>query len=140
MAGVLRACESEGMRPLRIETDTENTAVLEIVHDLIPHDPESDHQLSVWIGAERREGQSQDAPEWWWVGDEGFNFWVGGDDQIGGTIPAPGIFERWAANTPGLGGSLNCAVLLVHNGPDGGNAEWNDVACDDEFSFVCEAL
>jgi hypothetical protein len=110
------ACESVGMRLVRIDSGAESTFLrLRSQQDTLP---------KFHIGA------SDTAAEGRWVWEDGAQFWNG----AGAGAPVGGLFAFWATGEPNnQNTNENCAEVQSIQG-------WNDSVCDAQAKpFICEA-
>lgn len=131
-AEVLDRCAQQGMRPIDIESEAENEA---IVSAAAPLDAElgepNGKQRAFWTGASDEEMEGT----WVWLPD-GPTFWIG----TANGAPVGGLYSNWGQGRPNdVNQGEDCGLVYIENGEEGPAGEWNDVVCDDGYSFVCEA-
>jgi hypothetical protein len=115
-AAAAAACEAHGMKLARVDDDTENSALNQLMTSALPAN------LFAFLGA------SDEASEgsWRWL-DGDTEFWIGAAD---GTAVG-GAYANWDENKPFGNKTRNCAGMLVPG-------TWEDRSCTAENAYLCE--
>jgi hypothetical protein len=112
-AAASELCASQGMRLVKIESQSEQDYVLSW------HDPDNS-----WLGG------SDAGEEGTWKWQDGSVFWE--DDA------AAELFADWAGGEPSNSGSSGNEDCLLLNGTATPDSWWNDHDCNDPLPFTCE--
>lgn len=134
------ACIAEGMYLAEIGSSEENSTLLDNAPSTTgwngggtfggfggANGPDRD---AAWIGAVA----SSDHSEWRWVTSDVL-FWSGAAN--GSAVD--GAYENWSSTQPDNDGGESCGALYVEDDDPADASEWNDVPCDFQLLYFCEA-
>jgi Lectin C-type domain len=131
----LARCGAEGLKLAWIETPQENAALLTSIAALDVPVPAG--ELLVQIGA----SDADDEDEWIWQGNaaafDGFQFWDGNGVAAGGEAVGS-AYANWATGEPNNTDQEDCGVINFTGNATRAPGLWDDRACLEELTFLCE--